>query len=120
MSLVRLMRVEHAQFVGKVHERAHIKGSVIDSNLRILHQPHTSISGFISKITWYAKLAASETEVGFWQNLLELVIYPPGKFTYNFVFKSGWQDGWAGLTYVVVMSLHSLFVRIFRYEKQWE
>ncbi len=117
--LVRLMRVAQGQFIGKVHEHAQITGTITDSNLVIFHQPHTSVSGFITKVSWYAKLAAEEREVPFWQNLLELVLYPSGKFVYNFVIKSGWQDGWAGLVYTTVMSLHSLFVRIFRYEKQW-
>ena len=40
------------------------------------------------------------------------------KFVSNYWLKAGFLDGWRGLIYAVVMSIHSLAVRVFIYEQQ--
>ncbi len=115
--LTRLMRKKRAKFVGKVHEKPTISGGVFHSSVHIAHHPHISITSFINKVSWYSRLAAAEKQSSAAQNFLELLWYPLGKFTYNYFVRAGWRDGWAGLSYCYIMSLHSLFVRINWYEK---
>jgi glycosyltransferase involved in cell wall biosynthesis len=121
MPLVRLMRKNSARFINPVHEVAIIDGKTKTSQVKIKHQPHLSISDFLDKVFHYAKLVAYHRPVvgrlGFLKLILEIFFYPPAKFVYNYVLRLGFLDGWRGLTYALIMSLHSLYVRIYQYEK---
>jgi hypothetical protein len=46
----------------------------------------------------------------------ELLFLPLGKFLYNYVGLLGFLDGWRGLCYALVMSMHSLGIRLRLYE----
>jgi glycosyltransferase involved in cell wall biosynthesis len=115
--LIRLLRTARAHFVGAVHEQATTTGTTSHSGIELHHTSHESVAAFVTKVSWYARMAAAECRVGFWSNMLQLVFYPPGKFIWNFICKSGWRDGWRGLVYAVLMSLHSVCVRVYRYEQ---
>ncbi len=117
ISLIRLMRTRQARFVSSVHERAEISGTVGSSDIVLVHHAHQSVASFLTKVFQYAQMAANQKHTPVWQNTLELVLFPPVKFFVNFCYKGGWRDGWRGLVYATVMSLHSLFVRVYRYEK---
>lgn len=116
IKLIRLLRKSQAKFTGTVHEIATVSGTVAESQLVIDHYAHDSITSFLNKVQRYAQLAATQKSHTFWKNVWELCCYPPGKFIWNYVWKQGFRDGWAGLVYAILMSLHSFFVRIYRYE----
>lgn len=114
--LIRLARKRQLRFSGKIHEVPHLPGSIGDSDIEIIHESHTSISEFISDVAGYARVAASQRRTGRLRTLFELATFPLGKFLWGFLAQGGLRDGWRGFTYAVVMSLHSLFVRIYRLE----
>lgn len=115
--LVRLVRVCHTTFVGAIHEVAHVTGSVGEVPLQVTHYSHQSISDFITDVGKYASTLGSQKEASLLRLLFELICYPPAKFIQTYFLQAGILDGYRGLTYSFVMSLHSLIVRITAYEK---
>lgn len=116
-NIVRLCKKEQTQFVGKVHEVAKVVGVVQKSDVTILHNSHTSISEFLADVASYANLLTTKKHNWNVIFFLQMLTYPPLKFIYNYVVKLGFLDGKAGLTYALIMSCHSFWVRVFIYEK---
>jgi glycosyltransferase involved in cell wall biosynthesis len=120
--LLRLARTNHIHYHRQVHEVPVVDGKVEKSNLMIKHFAHQDLNCFLKAINHYAQLEAnyrftekinySKTKL-----LFELIFYPSAKFFLNYFLKLGILDGFAGLAYAVFMSLHSLLVRIYLYEK---
>lgn len=116
-SLLRIGRKKSLKFLRPVHEVGSEINGVIHSNITVLHYSHNSISDFIDKVAFYAKIDAHHRQK-FHQNfeLWELVLLPVAKFIYNYLILLGLLDGWRGFVYAAVMSLHSLFVRVYVYQ----
>ena len=116
--IIRMMKKAKAKFINPVHEIAQVSGELKHVNLEILHYAHPSISEFVVDVTRYAKMAAQNSaSTSVWQNLLELIIFPPTKLLFSLLCLGGLADGWRGMIYASCMSLHSLLVRIYRYEE---
>lgn len=115
--LLRIGKKDSLRFLRPVHEVAKYSGSVTRSKIVLKHNSHQSISEFISKVSFYARIDAQH-RVEYHQSfsIFELLFYPPAKFIYNFLFIRGFRDGWRGLVYAVVMSLHSYFVRVYMFQ----
>ena len=116
-SITRLVRKDSAVFTGTVHEVAKVTGSVQSSPLHILHHSHLSISDFIEDVSFYAQIVAKNKKGPQYLLLLQLLLFPPLKWFYTFFIRLGFLDGYRGLVYSLTMSLHSLLVRIYWYEK---
>lgn len=114
--LLRIGKKESIRFSGKVHEVATVPGELTYTTIQILHHAHPSISEFIQDVSEYAQLVAQTKTTSFSKNLLELLFFPPLKFGYALIIQAGMMDGWRGVVYAACMSLHSLLVRIYRYE----
>lgn len=114
--LLRFVRVQAATVRGAVHEVIKVDGYVCTAHCTITHYAHPSVQEFFESIASYAQTAASHTTSTKLQNLLELLFFPLGKFCHALLIQCVWRDGWRGITYAFMMSLHSLFVRIYRYE----
>jgi len=116
--LLRLARKRNASITRPVHEVVAVTGKTSYSTLTISHFAHTHLNEFLQKIIAYARLEAQFRDryslLRFW---LEICVYPLGKFGFNYILKLGFRDGWRGFIYAFMMSLHSLLVRIFAYEK---
>ena len=97
----------------QVHEKWIIEGKIKTLANPIYHYPHQSISEFISHINRWstidAKVFVSQKDKGVWWKLF---LFPPAKFIRNYFFRLGFMDGLAGLIVALMMSLHSLMVRI--------
>ncbi len=118
VKLLRLGKKSVFKFERPVHEIGVIKGKVIDSEIEFLHFSHLSISDFLSSVTAHSQReavfrVAQGQSFSWWQ----MMVFPVGKALYNLVINRAFLDGWAGIVYVVMMSLHSLMVRVFVYEK---
>lgn len=119
---LRLARTNKIKYLRPIHEIATVTGQVEKSNLIIKHFPHQNISEFFNAINQYAQIEAifrfthniSRSKI---KLILETILYPESKFLLNYCLKLGFLDGFAGLTYATLMSLHSLLVRIYLYEK---
>lgn len=119
IKLLRLFKKNSGSWDGKVHEKFVVQqGKVGHLNSPLLHYPHLSIHNFISKINFYSTLRAKElTSPSKLYIVIELMLKSIGKFIYSYFLQLGFLDGWRGLIYASVMSLHSLSVRIKVYEK---
>lgn len=100
---------------GKVHETWQVKGKVTHLDTPLLHEPHTSISEFIQKINHYSSLRSTEVENK--NTILQFLFYPIGKFLVNYFVKFGILDGYRGLIYALLMTIHSASVRAKTYEQ---
>nr|MDQ3008236.1 glycosyltransferase [bacterium] len=116
--LPRLARRRKISFTRPVHEVAVCENDSIRSELILKHLSHTSISEFFHSVSHYAVLDATFRKTqGEQFSLAQLCLKPLAKFFYNFIWLSGWRDGWRGYIYACMMSLHSIMVRVFLYEK---
>lgn len=116
LTLIRLFKVKKGKFVRSVHETVTVSGSIGTAQFVISHFSHDSIKTFLEKITQYAYLESKNKNTSKRETIVQMIIFPPAKFVFNYFFKLGFLDGYRGLIYAVVMSLHSFFVRVFRYE----
>lgn len=114
--IIRLGKKDTIMFNGAVHEVATVTGELSYTGIEILHYSHDSIKEFIADVSHYAFIAAQQKTTSFNQNLLEMVTFPVGKLLYGLFIQGGIIDGWPGITYAYCMSLHSLLVRMYRYE----
>ena len=118
-NFLRLVKKDKAKYLRPVHETALIDGKTEYSRIKINHYSHQNITEFLKDITHYSLLESeyqnddllSPTKLG-----IKTIIYPKTKFIKNYILKLGFLDGWRGLVYATMMSLHSLMVRIFSYE----
>lgn len=119
IQLLRLFKKSKGKFVRPVHEVVEVKGQTAYSNIRIDHYAHESVSSFLHKIKHYAQIEAElrkKQKQKF--SLVQLLFWPTGKFIFNYCIQLGFLDGWRGLIYSVMMSIHSFAVRAYLYEKQ--
>lgn len=115
---VRLFPKGSGQYVGQVHEVFQSDLPTARAPLLLTHNAHRSIAAFIESVARYAALAARTEPKNRARILIKLLTFPKLKWLTNLVLKNGWRDGWAGLTYATIMSLHSLWVRVFAWEYQ--
>ncbi len=127
VTLARLHRKQAGQFIRPVHEvfQPTTRQPIQTLPLQLHHEAHQSLSSFFAKIVHYSGIRAqellSQPQPPSRQKLLvELLILPPSKFFYNFCWLKGWRDGWRGLSYAFIMSLHSAMVRITALEQLHE
>lgn len=109
--LVRLARKDAGKWHRAVHEIWQVS-PIGELEHPLVHHPHTSIQPFIQKINYYSSIEAeyrlSQKQIPpFWQ----IVVYPLGKFIYNYFIKLGVLDGFEGFIMASMMSFHSFFVR---------
>jgi glycosyltransferase involved in cell wall biosynthesis len=115
---IRLAKKGSGIWKREVHEYWDINKNIETLNQPLLHYPHPTISEFISSINFYtsidSKYMFDKEEIRF--SLFRTIVNPVGKFIQNYIFRLGFLDGLPGLIIAVMMSLHSLIVRIKLYE----
>lgn len=115
---LRLGRKNKGKWARPVHEFWQIEGPTGSLSQPILHHPHASIQSFIDKINYYTEIEAKyRSDQGKTTSVVEMIVWPLGKFLDNFFLKAGVFDGYRGLIMAVMMSLHSLIVRVKLYEQ---
>lgn len=119
--ILRLVRKSTTKFIRPVHERARVEGETQRSRITLFHFSHPTLSDFLSDIARYAQLEAryqADTRLPVFLLGLKTFLFPVGKFFMNYIVRFGFLDGWRGLAYALMMSLHSLWVRVFSYENR--
>lgn len=112
MKFLRLAKKNAGIWEGKVHEKWKIKGHLGHINNPILHFPHKTLKEFLSEINLYTTIRAEElNKEGHKANFISILMYPSGKFIFNYFLKRGFLDGVAGIVLAIIMSFHSFFVR---------
>jgi len=106
--LLRLGKKKQGKWKRMVHEYWSVKGKVGELKNPLLHFSHPTISEFIEDINKYSNLHAKELKKEKKKsNLFKIVIWPVGKFIYNYFFELGFLDGKEGFIIGVMMSFHS-------------
>lgn len=117
IKLLRMGKKDKMIWKRPVHEIAEVDGVVDDSNIKLIHYAHPSLTQFLASIIDYAEIEARyRTQLNQEMTLPHLITFPLGKFMSNYFVKRGFLDGWRGLSYALMMSLHSFSVRVFQYE----
>lgn len=117
MPILRMGKKSVMKYERPIHEEARVEGKVTASDITLLHHSHLSIAEFFNTISDYARREAlfrQEQGERLW--LPSIFLLPLGKFILNYIGKLGFLDGFPGFIYAFMMSLHSLFVRIYQYE----
>lgn len=110
----RLFNRNYASFDRPVHETVKVDGKSKKLSTIIYHEAHQDLSEFMRKIDYYTDIEANFRlpKVNQAKVILELVLYPVFKFLNNYFCKFGFLDGFPGLVYTIMMSWHSLVLRI--------
>jgi len=113
--LVRMGKKDKLKFVRPVHEIAVVDNNaqLLTSNIKLLHHSHPDIFSFFQKVSFYSLIdAVMRKENDDFYLISSMLFFPPLKFIFNWTVMGGYKDGMRGLVYVVLMSLHSFFVRV--------
>lgn len=116
--ILRLAKTGRGEFTRSVHEVWNIEGKVGYLKAVLYHQKDNFVSGFLSRIRQYGPLDAdslNQERKPF--SFFKLLIFPKVKFFNNYILKLGFLDGIAGLFLAYLMSIQSLSVRIYQWEK---
>lgn len=106
--LIRLGRRTAGRWERPVHELWRIKGPISTLKNPLLHYPHQSLRSFIENVNYFSGLHAKALlHEGKKPSLLRIIIWPPGKFIYNMIFRLGFLDGGEGFLAAFIMSFHS-------------
>jgi len=112
IKLLRLAKKRGGKWVGKVHERWNIKGYLGNIKTPLIHRPHSNLKEFIAEINFYTSLRAEELkEAGVKVSIVSIIIFPIGKFLFNYILRLGFLDGVEGFIFAIMMSFHSFLVR---------
>ncbi len=119
-NIVRMFKVKNGKFKRNVHEVAKITGKLGGSEIIVSHFSHSNISEFLKTIAEYSEMSSRIENPSKLDNFLKMIFYPPLKFVQNYFFKLGFLDGYRGIIYAILMSLHSLFVRVYFFEHNFK
>lgn len=112
VKLLRLAKKSSGKWQGKVHETWVVKGGVGLLDERLIHQRQLTVSQFLTRINRYSSIRAKELyDKKIKSNWLAIMVYPSGKFLYNYILKLGFLDGGPGFVIAFMMSVHSFLVR---------
>lgn len=119
IKILRLAKRNSGQFVRDVHEQWQINGKIGELFNPLYHQKDHFISEFLDRINLYGQFDANNlTSEGKPFSYFRLIIYPKAKFILNYLLKKGYFDGLPGLFQAYLMSIQSLSVRVFQWEKR--
>ena len=112
VKLLRLAKKNAGKFTRPVHEVWQVSGPVSALTNPLLHVHNNLTTDFLNKIAFYGPIDA-DCRPYKRRNLL----LPLAKFIVNYIFRLGFLDGTLGLFHAYLMSIQSLSVRIFQWQK---
>lgn len=108
IELLRLARRTAGKWKRPVHEYWQVIGRTGRLQNPLLHSPHPTLREFIKSLNWMSSLhAQANLEEGKRSSLVKIIIWPGGKFVYNYLLRLGFLDGIQGLVFALMMSFHS-------------
>jgi len=114
---IRLYRRNKGRWEGGLHAKVVVEGKVDPLKNQYLHYTYHDISDQIQTIDRYSKIAAEDlAQSGEKFSLFKLLFHPPFRFIKEYLFKSGFRDGLAGLI-IIVSTMFYVFIK---YAKLWE
>lgn len=116
--IIRLGKKSAGTFSRPVHEVWRINGSVGELGYPLIHNRGKLVSPFISRMIKYSPIDSRELiKEGKPYSLWRLLLNPKAKFALNYFVRLGFLDGQLGLFHAYLMSVQSLTVRIFQWQK---
>jgi len=117
--ILRLARKNSGKFYRPVHETWKVKGSIGEIESPLYHIKNSFVSEFSDRMAHYGlidaeSLAKENKPFTFWR----MFLLPKAKFVQNYIYRMGFLDGLVGLFQAYLMSVQSLSVRIFQWEKE--
>jgi glycosyltransferase involved in cell wall biosynthesis len=108
LKLLRLGKKGEGSWARRVHEIWKVKGETYTLTNPLLHYPHSTLREFLHDVNGMSSLdALAKKEEGTRASFIKIILWPPGKFFYNFVLRAGFLDGMAGFVVAIIMSFHS-------------
>ena len=116
--IIRLAKKDAGRFIRPVHEVWQVSGRVGELVNPLFHDRPELVSPFIDRIAFYGPLDAQElAKEGKPFSVFRLLANPLAKFIVNYKIKLGFLDGCLGLFQAYLMSVQSLSVRVFQWQK---
>lgn len=118
--LHRLGRSNAGVWKRRVHEEWSFAGRTYLLKNPLLHYSHPTLSEFINHVNNFSTLhAKANLEEGKGSSLAKVIIWPTGKFVYNYIARGGFLDGLAGFIFSVIMSFNSFLAwnKLWFYQK---
>lgn len=109
---IRLFNKNFGTFIGSVHEVWTTNKKVINIKQPLFHYSIPSLKIFLQKINTYSTIRAQElfeAKKPVW--LIDLMLYPKGKFIQYYFWHLGFVDGLPGLITCLALSFYSFLVR---------
>ena len=119
IKILRLAKRLVGKFSRDVHEKWLISAAIGELVNPLYHQKDHFISEFLDRICLYGPFdayALAKENKPF--SLFRIIVNPMAKFVLNYFFKKGLLDGLPGLFQAYLMSVQSLSVRVFQWEKK--
>ncbi len=106
--LLRLARRNDGKWERRVHEEWQVKGKTMLLKNPLMHYPHQTLDEFIDDINRFSSLHAEANYLEAKRSTLaKIILWPLGKFVYNYIILLGLLDGTRGFVIAMLMSLHS-------------
>ena len=116
--IIRLAKKNAGRFTRPVHEVWQVAGPVGELVNPLFHDRLELVTPFIDRIAFYGPLDAKElVKEGKPFSVFRLLANPLAKFIFNYKIKLGFLDGCVGLFQACLMSVQSLSVRVFQWQK---
>jgi glycosyltransferase involved in cell wall biosynthesis len=110
--LVRLAKRQAGKWTRSVHEVWSIQGKTGELHNPLLHDPHSSVSKFLTDIDRYSTINARVfRKQGVPKSAWPILVYPAAKFLRNYFLLEGFRDGTPGAIMAIMMSFHSYLTR---------
>ena len=118
IKILRLARCGAGKFKRAVHETWKIRGQVEELSSPIFHYRRNLTTVFMEKMIKYSLLDAYELKkegkpFACWR----VVAYPMAKLFQNYFWRLGFLDGLLGFFHAYLMSIQSLTVRVYQWER---
>lgn len=106
--ILRLARKDSGKWSRHIHEQWNVTGSTSTLLSQLIHLPHQTLFEFLYDVSKRAQIHAhSLKREGKTARFSKILVWPVGKFIYNYIFKLGFLDGIEGFILAIVMSFHS-------------
>ncbi|MBI2326326.1 glycosyltransferase family 2 protein [Candidatus Collierbacteria bacterium] len=116
--IIRLGKKSAGRFFRSVHEVWKINGRVGALKNALIHERGELVAPFMGRMIRYSPLDAGQLNqenkpFAYWR----LFLNPKAKFILNYFLEFGFLDGYLGLFQAYLMSVQSLTVRVFQWQK---
>lgn len=112
-----LHRRDKATYVGKIHEKLVVDGSIELLSNKMKHICHDSVYSRITKLAKYAFEESISRPPPKESTLHNILFLPTRTFLGHFIFRRGYRDGLNGLIYCILQSIGKMLIGMYHWER---